>query len=286
MQKLKIKTLQDCYPSQIVNVFNQSFADYLLPFNLSEADFNTKIFAENIVLYNSVGVYFGNEIVGFILIGIDDYEGRSIAYNAGTGVIPKYRGNNLTTKMLDFLSPYLTQLNIQFQQLEVLTENKTAIKIYQKSGFQIQRKLSCFRGNIIEKKVSKSTIINEIVFSELLNIKNYNNQIPAYQNSINAIQRTLDKHIIYGAFIENKLIGFLVFSPNNSRIKQFGVQKEYRRNGVATSLFMKIKALVKEKEVQIINVDNTDIETLHFIDKIGLKRYIQQYEMNCEYAKN
>lgn len=284
MQEFIIRTLQNRTISELVKVFNQSFADYLLPFQLTEEDFKTKLISENIALNNSVGAVVDDDIVGFILIGTDRMNDKFVAYNAGTGVIPKYRGNNLTAKMLNFLSHFLINKNIHRQQLEVLTENKFALKVYQKNGFQIQRKLSCYKGIVNENQLSESITIKEIPFSEIITLENYSNQIPAFQNSLNVVQRALDIHIIYGAFFENKLVGFLIFSPRNLRIKQLGVKNEYRRKGVATTLFMKVKTLAKGQQVSIINVDVADKMTLLFIEKMGLTKYIQQYEMSLTYA--
>lgn len=284
MQEFIIRTLQNRTISELVKVFNQSFADYILPFQLTEEDFKTKLISENIALNNSVGAVVDDDIVGFILIGTDRMNDKFVAYNAGTGVIPKYRGNNLTAKMLNFLSHFLINKNIHRQQLEVLTENKFALKVYQKNGFQIQRKLSCYKGIVNENQLSESITIKEIPFSEIITLENYSNQIPAFQNSLNAVQRALDIHIIYGALFENKLVGFLIFSPKNLRIKQFGVINEYRRKGVATTLFMKVKTMAKGQQVSIINVDVADKITLLFIEKMGLTKYIQQYEMSLTYA--
>ncbi len=284
MKQLIIKTLQNITISEIVKVFNQSFADYLLPFQLSEENFKTKLKAENIALHNSAGAFVGNAFVGFILIGVDEINGNLLAYNAGTGVIPYYRGNNLTAKMYEFLLPLLTNLNLQHHQLEVLTENQFAFKAYQKIGFQIQRNLSCYKGKVTKSKLPETITVKETSFSEVATIENYCNQTTAFQNSLNAIQRTIDLHIIYGALIENELIGFLIYSPASFRIKQFGVQKEHRRKGIATALFMKVYELSKEKQISIINVDNADETTLLFIEKMGLSKYIQQYEMCFTYA--
>jgi ribosomal protein S18 acetylase RimI-like enzyme len=235
-------------------------------------------------LHNSAGAFVGNDFVGFILIGVDEINGNLVAYNAGTGVIPYYRGNNLTAKMYQFVLPLLTNLNIQLHQLEVLTENQFALNAYQKIGFQIRRNLSCYKGKVTESKLTENITVKETSFSEIATLENYSNQTTAFQNSLNAIQRTFDLHIIYGAFIENKLIGFLIYSPSSFRIKQFGVQKEHRRKGFATALFIKIKELSKEKQISIINVDDADETTLLFIEKMGLSKYIQQYEMCFTYA--
>lgn len=280
MQHLCIQTLENSTASQIMKVFNQSFADYLFPFQLTEEDLKTKLKAENIALHNSAGAFVGTVLVGFILIGTDEINGKSIAYNAGTGVIPDYRGNNLTAKLYGFLLPFLADKNIQQHQLEVLTENHFAIKAYQQIGFKIQRELSCYKGKITESKLPENITVREISFSGIATLENHSNQIPAFQNSLNAIQRTIALHIIYGAFADNKLAGFLIFSPSNLRIKQFNVQKEYRKKGIATALFMKVKEHAKAEQVSIINVDNADKTTSLFIAKMGLTKYIQQYEMS------
>jgi hypothetical protein len=51
----------------------------------------------------SAGLFDEHQLVGFIFTGIDKVDEQKIAYNAGTGIIPLYRGKNLTSKMYQYI---------------------------------------------------------------------------------------------------------------------------------------------------------------------------------------
>ena len=121
-----IKSLQGLSIRQIADVFNDACSDYVIPIKLTEEILTAKILSENIQLENSVGVFDNDKLIAFILIGIDEYDGHIVAYNAGTGVIPSYRGNKLTKRMYQYLFPLLKDKDIVSHQLEVITTNTIA----------------------------------------------------------------------------------------------------------------------------------------------------------------
>lgn len=268
--QLNFSTLGNVQTAEIVEVFNKSFADYFVKIELNKKSLGDKIRTENIILESSVGVFFENKLVGFILIGIEN----EVAYNGGTGVLPKFRGNSLTLKMYEFILPKLKNQGISFHQLEVITENFPAIKTYEKIGFQKLRTLACFKGKIdISKKNRKVKIKVLEEIDENLFVSFWNSQ-PSWQNSISAINRTKNQHKIISAFYENELVGYLIYTENG-RIKQFAVSKEFRHLGIGKTLFAKLD----QKEIIITNIDKNDSETIYFLQKTGLSIFLEQFEM-------
>ena len=70
---IEIKSLKDISLLEILNTFNASFSDYLIPMNLSENEFKTKLYTEYINWDFSVGVFFDQNLVAFILL-FDDFD--------------------------------------------------------------------------------------------------------------------------------------------------------------------------------------------------------------------
>lgn len=280
---LCFKNLEGLRLTEIAQLFNIAFADYLLPFQLTEADLHAKIKAENIDLTLSVGAFDGHSGIGFILIGVDDVDGITTAYNAGTGVVPAYRGNHLTEKMYEFLFPTLAQHGIRSHLLEVLTENIFAIRPYEKIGFQLQRKLACYRGILKKLDTNNQIKIREIELGDLSIGVHFANQQTAYQNSFNTIKRRADVHTCLCAYESNHCVGYLIFDKQTFRIKQFGVHKNFQRNGVATTLFHTVYQRAMGTPVSIINIDILDEPTVFFLEKMGLVQYVQQLEMCYTY---
>ncbi|AWI25999.1 GNAT family N-acetyltransferase [Flavobacterium pallidum] len=279
---MEIKTLENIPLQYLAETFNAAFADYILPFQLTQSDLESKMLSENIRLEDSVGVFTDTRLVGFMLIGTDLFDNKNIAYNAGTGVIPEFRGQQLTQNMYAFLAPYLLEKGITTHQLEVITKNERAISTYKKIGFKQQRLLNCFKGNMkvpendISFKIDSAPLPDETVISK------FGNHRPAYQNSFNTIKRNPAQHICYTASAENTLAGYIVFSEANGRVKQFGVHPGLRKLGIGHALFHKVQQIIGNKPVTLINLDTADKGSINFLEKIGFEETLQQFEMRME----
>lgn len=270
MSDFQFRTLENIKKAELINVFNSAFANYFVNIELQEKTLADKIMAENIALENSVGAFFENKLAGFILIGI---EGKN-SYNAGTGVLPKFRGNQLTCKMYEFILPKLKSQNITNQQLEVIAENFPAIKTYEKIGFRKMRTLACFKGKIDISKTNRKIVIKVLDEMDERLFNSFSNSQPSWQNSISAINRTKNQHKIIGAFYEKEPVGYLIYTENG-RIKQFAVKKEFRNLGIGKNLFAKLD----QKEITITNINKNDSETISFLNKIRLNSFQNQFEM-------
>jgi ribosomal protein S18 acetylase RimI-like enzyme len=273
---MEIRTLEGVSTADIAQTFNLAFSDYLVPIHLSESDMAAKMAAENTTRELSSGVFDSGKLVGFILIGIDD----GVAYNGGTGVIPAFRGKNLTREMYRFLLPMLAEKGIVNHLLEVLTQNAKAIPVYQKLGFQISRTVACFKGKInrVEKQFAKIQAVDSFNYS-----KDWCDFDPTYQNSWSAISRTKDQHQFVGAFADGQLVGYIVYVETSARIKHFAVKPDFRRHGIGWQLFDHVQQQLGNKPMTVLNVDETDNAML-FLQKIGLEIPVRQYEMTYEYA--
>jgi len=104
---MDIRTLEGIDYKDILNVFNESFSDYFVPFKLSEEQLISKINTDNTDLELSVGVFDNQRLVAFILHGIEIINNQNVAYNGATGVIPQKRGSGLTKQMYLFILPIL-----------------------------------------------------------------------------------------------------------------------------------------------------------------------------------
>ena len=129
---------------QIAGTFDEAFADY---YQKSTRKAETWLFnraAKNGVEWDySVGAFDGERMVGITLIGISVWMGKLAAFDAGTGIVPDYRGRGLAAEMFQLAVPKLKQRGVTKFLLEVLQVNEPAIKAYQKSGFKITREFDC-----------------------------------------------------------------------------------------------------------------------------------------------
>lgn len=273
---MQIHTLEKINLEELSEAFNKAFENYFVPIQFDAEVLAQKIKAENILLEHSAGITINNQLAGFILIGI--HPESKTAYNAGTGIIPQFRGQKLTEKMYTFLFPELDKIGIKNHQLEVICENEKAISIYKNSGYFITRKLICYKGKISKPKDSFFEV-NTIDFPNENEILAFWNHVPAYQNSNSCIKNASERYKTFGILCNTSLVGYITFDSKTIRIKQFGVQKNYRNKGIAHQLFYKVQLEIPSAEIFVINVDENDFETNAFLQKVGLFSFISQYEM-------
>ena len=145
---ISISNLAHLQPAQLISAFNQAFADYMVPVNLTPSFLKQKMQQENLRLDYSTGAFDGKQLVGLMLHGIGEVKGQAAAYNGGTGVIPEYRGLRLVGQMYDFLKPRLAASGIRRVFLEVIDSNERAIRAYRQVGFRKLREVDCFKGEM------------------------------------------------------------------------------------------------------------------------------------------
>ncbi len=265
--------------AELTEVFNLSFSGYFVPLTLTEQQLKDKILSENIQLEYSVGVSVNQKLVAFVWIGIDKKNELAISYNAGTGVIPEFRGLGLTKKMYAFLLPLLQLQGIQQHWLEVISQNSRALQLYEQLGYERMRTLSCFQGRVALPDVMTGLDFRKIDLEDEHETQAFRNHTPAYQNALSCVRRNKDVHETIAVFEGKKWVAYAVYVKNSTRIKQFGVHQDYRKKGIGHQLFYEIQKNNTTQDVVLINIDKADSGTLAFLKKIGLQPFLEQYEM-------
>ena len=281
---MEIKTLEAADKKEILNVFNASFANYLIPMKLSEAQFTLKMSRDKIDLGVSVGAFENGSLIAFILHGLDNINKEKVVYNAGTGVIPKKRGSGLTKKMYRFIFPTLIKKGVDKLMLEVITENIQALQSYKKSGFKTNREVLCYKG--------KANLLNTTRSIEVKKMFEYNWEVmesfwdvhPTWQNSKNVVNALQNSNFSLGAYIESDLIGYVIYNPAQKRIQQIAVKRDFRQKGIASTLVLELINSYGNM-FSVINVDKSSECLNAFLTKIGLEINIRQLEMICHLGK-
>lgn len=276
---VQIRDLSSISISELVQVFNHAFADYAIPITLTVELLESKIVQEHIQLNLSVGVFDEDKIVGFILTGVLWLDGYLNVYNAGTGVIPQYRGQEWTKKMYAFLDQKLKTVQVKHHQLEVLTTNKKAIHLYTSLGFKISRTLSCYKGFIARHEKNPKIKIIEEAFIDHDILKTFWNIEPAWQYSFASLEVGKLSNTVLCAYMLGICVGYAVINLKKSRILHIAVDQKFRRQGIGSTLMTNILNQFNSKEVTIINVDKSEIGIHAFFEYCGMKIFIEQYEM-------
>ena len=273
-----LQTLENISTETLLDVFNLSFSDYIVPFCLTKEQLEDKIKSDGIDLSLSVGAFENDALIAFILHGYDVIDQVKYAYNAGTGVIPSKRGAKLTTKLYESILPLFRKKGIGHVLLEVITTNEPAVKTYQNIGFKIIRKLNCFKGLIVATDINRPFEIRELEAYDWPKLSSFWDLKPSWQNSITALEKLQQTTVAIGVYEDEKLLGYAVYNPSLKRIHQLSVDKNYRRRGIGRQLLYEISSRYGEA-VSAINVDQNSEETVAFLKAMGMEIYVQQYEM-------
>ncbi|MEO0570497.1 MAG: GNAT family N-acetyltransferase [Bacteroidota bacterium] len=281
MEQIEIRNLSQTGNEEILNSFNTAFSDYSVPLQLDLEQLEFKLYSESVDTSISVGAFKENKLVGFVLHGNRKIKGVPVAYNAGTGVIPKERGERLTQRMYQFIRPILKREGFKTVFLEVISTNTPAIISYKKIGFKEIRPLSCYKGEPHIPKINEGITIKEIHEISFDSLQKLGELQPTWQNSRETILKMGDSVRNFLAFKDNYILGYCILNSKNNRILQMAVRNEFRNRLIGTSLLNHIKHKVSEP-ISIINIDARSTPTLHFFEKRNMNKTLGQIEMKLE----
>jgi GNAT superfamily N-acetyltransferase len=278
---MRLGTLENSSVERILAAFNSAFSDYIVPLQLTVQQLQDKMPGDQVDLRLSPAAFENDQLIGFILHGYDPSK-PSMAYNAGTGVVPSKRGQGVTSRLYQYILPSLAAKGIDTIQLEVITENKPALSVYEKLGFKIERTFNCYRGSMDVVSPNKNFIISELGHYDWDTLTSYWDCTPSWQNSIAAMEALKEKTVSIAAYRDQTIVGYLVYNPQSKRVLQFAVNNAWREEGAGEALFAYISSNYS-KDVSMINVDSNSKFTANLLERIGLKNYISQYEMQWRF---
>lgn len=270
----------------IHRTFVEAFSDYQLDMSyMSEKVMFMRVVKNAVAFDTSVGVFDGDRMVGFTLIGIDMWGDMLTAFDVGTGIVKEYRGRGIAHRMFDFALPKLRKSGVKKFVLEVIQTNEPAVKAYREVGFQITRELDCFeleakKANL-KRKADLPLKIQRVRKNILPLFRDSLDWEPSWENSFSAVMRIPDEVILYGALSKGEHAGILAYSPFLNWIMLVVVKKDFRRKGVASRLMAKALRNVSPKNtrVKLLNVDHSDTGMIKFLEKGGFQLFVRQYEM-------
>lgn len=279
---LNYRFLSDDYFAVLHEKFLEAFSDYALPFHLSEAQFKNHIILNAVDLNSSVGCFDGDQLVGLTLNGFGKWDGISTVYDAGTGVVPHYRRRGISEAIFNMMLPVLKARGYQQCLLEVITTNDPAVRLYEKLGFQIVRELLLLQA---DEQLRLEHPLTDIEIRDLSKpdtklFETFWDGKPSWQNSNDAVRRSMKVRKILGAFVDGSCVGYVTYSAGFGRVSQFAVNRDFRRKGIGTRLLSDMRADTPEtNKLQVINIDSSITEAVDFFRNRGFTKVLGQYEM-------
>jgi hypothetical protein len=272
------KSLSSVGLVKIAEVFNVAFADYFVPFQVDQFYLYKRWKAARVDYNLSVGAFDGEQLVGFLVFGIDENESRLTAHNVATGVVPVCRGRGVVRSMYEVALPKLRAAGVKYTSLEVITQNDIAIKAYTSVGYSIKRTLLCFKGevNIQARQDYKLLKVKEIPsdISGLVNI--YPN---TWESSEQAVRIANNDYEFWYLEKTGAIKAYAIINPESGFIARLGFESnvsEYYEKQLLSAIGAEFPVL------KINNIDAKETEFVGFLKSFGFEKFISQYEMGME----
>ncbi|WP_315116232.1 GNAT family N-acetyltransferase [uncultured Clostridium sp.] len=259
--------------------FLDAFSDYQVKMDLPLWKFKQMLQRRGYVPEMSIGAFKNEMLVGFVLNGFRNWNGKSTVYDLGTGVVGEYRRQGITSDMLLNIKEALKEKQVEQYLLEVIKSNTSAVQLYKKQGFEIQREFTCFQldknkyNPITTCKVEQIDRINWRQLTEFWDFK------PSWQNSIDSIN-AVPKAFIYSIVrFDNAIVGYGIIDKKTGDIPQVAVNKHYRGKGIARSIITDMIKNTESHKISVLNVDDQFKSTKDFLFELGFEYSVSQYEM-------
>jgi ribosomal protein S18 acetylase RimI-like enzyme len=262
-----IRTLTHDDLESLFAAFSAAFSDYVVPFTPDRDQLLEMFTRRGWVPELSVGAFDGEAMVAFT---VNATEGDR-AYDSGTGVVPTHRRCGLARAVMQ---RSFELLRPREYVLEVLDRNEKAFALYQSLGFEVVRGLQCWTFESQSLKVSQSHSGSAPMrLCDYETVRLWWDVQPSWQNSTNSIARAHAPHTILG-----NDDAYAVLFPGNGDLAQLAVRPEARRRGLGRALLEQAYA-VAGKPLRILNVDERDAGIAAFLERVGARRIVRQYEM-------
>ena len=265
--------------SSLHTCFLEAFSDYEVDMRMSEAQFAQRLMRDGVQLEISAGAFDNDRMIGFYINGLGDWQGKRTAYDAGTGIVPHYRGRGIGKDLFAFVVAKLKERSVSQYLLEVLTSNERAVSLYRKLGFVEVRRLAVLRS---EQPMEPLDDLAEVELRRIEEpdwklFESFCDGYSSWQNSTAAVDRIPNDRVIIGAHLDGVCVGYgVVFSPA-ANLMQLAVAQGHRRKGIGSRI---LRALSVAETLKVNNIDEELKGTLEFFEANGFKVVMEQFEMS------
>jgi ribosomal protein S18 acetylase RimI-like enzyme len=278
-QMLDYKTLNKTSIETLHEAFRNAFSDYQVEMNLSIETFKQMLQRRGYAPEISIGAFENDRLVGFVLNGLRSFNGKTTVYDIGTGVIIDYRRQGVTSNMLLNVKEILREKQIEQYLLEVIQSNASAIQLYKKEGFKIQRNFSCFKldkKSFVPLKNHKVEHTDQMAWEQLREFWDFE---PSWQNSIDSILAVSEEFLYAIVHYDNTIAGYGIINKKTGDIPQIAVNKNDRGKGIGRSIVTDLIVHTESHKISVLNVDDESKCTKDFLIRLGFEPIVSQYEM-------
>lgn len=147
MSEIELRKLSACSLDDALRVWNEGFTDYFVDLSLTMNGFLSRLHVLGISPEHSLIAYIGNRPIGIVLNGIREIREQKIAWNGGTAVSTEFRGKGVGALLVEAAINLYKSEQVDIATLEAISDNRSAIGLYQKYGYEISDHLVFFERN-------------------------------------------------------------------------------------------------------------------------------------------
>ncbi|AQY51171.1 hypothetical protein UE46_08990 [Listeria weihenstephanensis] len=200
---MEILRLEQIELTQQVAVWNEAFSDYLVPAGMDEANFVARMEKLQLSSHASLVVKVGEELGGIALTGNRILGGKHVSWIGGIAVVPKFRKQGLSRKLMNALLENDKANGIEQAWLEVISENTPARDLYLKLGYGAVNDLVFLKGSL--KDYRKVGYVLKEVFDHAKYIDSEDALTP-WQNRITSHTN------VAAVWYDEKKVGFIAYN--------------------------------------------------------------------------
>ncbi len=138
---LTIKKLSEVSLKDAVDLWNLSFEGYFTDATTTIRQFIDRMAADELSPELSLAAWMDGEPAGIVLNGIRTVNGKTTAWNGGTGIAAKFRGRGIGKQLMNHTIRLYLQHGVNLASLEALSNNNHAIKLYERAGYTVKDQL-------------------------------------------------------------------------------------------------------------------------------------------------
>jgi ribosomal protein S18 acetylase RimI-like enzyme/N-acetylglutamate synthase-like GNAT family acetyltransferase len=281
---VRLTSLEGVPFSQLHDAWCNAFADYAVGISLGADLLETHFRQNGVDLAASVGAFDGEVLVGFWLNGLREKKGARWAYDAGTAIVPTYRGRGISRLLADHSTELLKARGVHDLVLEVLTTNDPAYRVYLKDGFQVTRRFGCFRRSAAAGPSAALSLGEEVSlasFEPSLAARLIEPEYePSWQNSTEAVSAVAHTFIVAWALQSGRVVGHGLLQPKRGRIAQIAFLPEVWKTDLAAAVVWQLLSRAERERVDIVCVEQGREQTAQLLQATGFELFAEQWEMH------
>jgi len=280
MSSLTFRPADRYTPAELSTLFTRAYTDYTVPVQVDAAGFESMVAIVDIDLGASrVGV-LARQPVAIALLGVRGHRG----WIGGMGVVPEHRGQGIGAAMMTAVIASARRLKLRSIDLEVLTQNEPAIRIYEALGFSRRRTLDIWvrDSDATFPMPPRHTVTPLDVADCLAAFDELHAVTPPWQRDLPSLQGSAESLRALGIVESGQVVAYVLYWMDRVSVRIADLAAAPGQS--AAMIESTLRALIRDRSgspIRLVNLPQDDPAS-SVMHRIGAQVEMQQYEMTLD----